>query len=160
MNNLRNYVNEFTGNRILNVALVSMLTAQLVKVLVVLMKSKRFDLHRLFSTGGMPSSHTAMVVGLAVSAGRVAGMYSPSFAVSVVLALVVMNDASGIRRAAGEQAKVINYMMKNWDEENQADKPARQTPELFVKQLKELLGHKPIEVLAGALIGLVFGFVM
>jgi hypothetical protein len=149
MGNARDYVAEFLGNRILLIALVSMFTAQLLKVILVLMTTRRLDLPRFFSTGGMPSSHTAMVVGLSAATGRIAGMHSPYFALSVVLALVVMNDASGIRRAAGEQAKVLNYMIRNWD--------SAQTPELFVKQLRELLGHKPIEVLAGAVIGLGYG---
>ena len=155
MQQLRNYVNEFTGNRILNAALLSMFTAQVLKVLIIWVATKRFQPLRAFGTGGMPSSHTALVVGLAASIGKWAGLYSPSFAVSVVFAIIVMYDSSNIRRSAGEQAKVINYMMQNWDEHTDV-----QAPDLFAKQLKELLGHKPVEVLAGAAVGLVFGILM
>ena len=99
----------------------------------------------------MPSSHTAFTIALVTSVGKYVGLASPSFAIAACFALVVMYDASGVRRAAGEQAKILNYMMDHWKES---------TPELFEKSLKELLGHTPVEVIAGALLGVAVGLII
>jgi len=144
-----NYVHTLTGNHILNVALIAWFVAQLFKVILNLIFERKLDWTRMVGAGGMPSSHSAIVVSLAVSVGKVCGTYSPEFAIAVVLALVVMYDASGVRRAAGEQAKVLNYMMDHW---------VHGQPDLFQNDLKELLGHTPMEVLAGAILGGVIGW--
>lgn len=143
-----NTVKYLTGNRILNIALISCITAQILKVIITLVTERKFQLNRLFETGGMPSSHAAFVMGLVTSIGRVYGQNSPHFAIAAVLALIVMFDASGVRRAAGKQAKIINYMMENWKET---------TPEIFGEKLRELLGHTPLQVIMGALLGFVIG---
>ncbi len=137
-----------TQNHILDVTLLAWLTAQILKVIIVLIIQKKLDFNRLVGAGGMPSSHSALVMALASSVGRFEGVQSAEFAICVCLALVVMYDASNVRRAAGEQAKILNYMMDHWIET---------TPELFSKELKELLGHTPIEVISGAILGLIFG---
>jgi len=105
----------------------------------------------LFGAGGMPSSHSAFVTALAVTAARYCGLGSSEFALAAAFAIVVMYDAAGVRRAAGEQAKIINYMMDHWSET---------TPERFHKELKELLGHTPVEVIAGALLGTLIGLLI
>ncbi|MEG2377654.1 MAG: divergent PAP2 family protein [Clostridia bacterium] len=143
-----NTVRYLTGNRILNIALIACITAQLLKVIITLITERKFKLNRLFETGGMPSSHAALVMALVTGVGRVDGIYSPSFAIAAVFALIVMFDASGVRRAAGEQAKIINYMMEHWKET---------TPEIFGDKLRELLGHTPLQVIMGALLGFVIG---
>ena len=137
-------------NRILMAALIAWVAAQLLKVLLDLLKNHKFSLERVVGSGGMPSSHTAFVVALVTSVGRYAGVTSPIFAVAAAFALVTMYDATGVRRAAGEQAKILNYMMDNW----------KQPPEMFQKDLKELLGHTPVEVLVGGLLGLGIGFLV
>lgn len=144
---MRTLVN-ITQNHVLDVTLLAWLTAQVLKVIFVLISQKRLDFNRLVGAGGMPSSHSALVMALAASVGRLQGFGSTEFAICVCLALVVMYDASNVRRAAGEQAKILNYMMDHWIET---------TPELFSKELKELLGHTPVEVIAGGTLGLIFG---
>lgn len=143
-----NTVKYLTGNRILNVALIACVTAQILKVIITLICERKLDFNRLFETGGMPSSHSALVIALVTSIGRVYGVNSPLFAIAAVFALIVMFDASGVRRAAGEQAKIINYMMEHWKET---------TPEIFGEKLRELLGHTPLQVIMGALLGFAIG---
>lgn len=137
-----------TENHIFDVSMLAWITAQVLKVIVELVKNRKLDFTRLAGAGGMPSSHSALVVALAASVCRFCGFASPEFAISTAFALIVMYDASGVRRAAGEQAKILNYMMEHWIET---------TPEIFTKELKELLGHTPMEVVAGGALGLFFG---
>ncbi len=96
----------------------------------------------------MPSSHSAFVCACAASMGYMYGWTSPYFTISAVLAIVVMYDAANVRKAAGEQAKILNYIMENWTE---------MKPAIFGKELKEFLGHTPFQVLMGGLLGLATG---
>jgi acid phosphatase family membrane protein YuiD len=144
-----NTVKYLTGNRILNIALIACIAAQILKPVVSLIFERKLRLSRLFETGGMPSSHSSLVVALATCVGRVYTVQSPEFAIAACFALIVMFDASGVRRAAGEQARIINYMMEHWKET---------TPDIFSEKLRELLGHTPFEVIIGALLGLIIGF--
>lgn len=146
---MKNYVDFLTGNYILNIALVCYVAAQGLKIIYNYCRFKKIDLRLFFSSGSMPSSHSAVVVGTATAVGRVAGVNSVAFAIALIFAIIVMYDATGVRRAAGEQAKVINYMMDNWE---------NTTPEMFQKELKELIGHTPLEVLFGGLLGLAIAF--
>ena len=139
------------GNYVLNISVAAWATAQALKVIIVLITQKKIDFTRFIGAGGMPSSHSAFVTAMTVGIARVSGMDTPIFAIAVVFAAVVMYDASGVRRAAGEQAKVLNYMMDNW---------TNSTPEMFQKNLKELLGHTPLQVFAGALLGLLLGIIL
>ena len=143
-----NTVRYLTGNRILNIAIIACLAAQLLKVIIALICEREFKLHRLFETGGMPSSHSSLVVALVTCIGRIYGISSPLFAIATVFSLIVMYDATGVRRAAGEQAKIINYMMEHWKDA---------TPEIFGEKLREFLGHTPFQVLMGALLGFLIG---
>lgn len=131
-------------------AVLAWAAAQMIKVILDLAKNHKLSAERLVGAGGMPSSHTSFVIALVTSVGRYAGVQSIEFAISAAFALVTMYDATGIRRAAGEQAKILNYMMDNW----------KQPPEMFQKDLKELLGHTPIEVLAGGVLGFVIGLLV
>ncbi|MDP4110017.1 MAG: divergent PAP2 family protein [Bacillota bacterium] len=140
-----------TGNRPLDAAVIAWLVAQVLKVIISYASDKEFTLERFVGAGGMPSSHSAFVMGLTGSILKVCGFYSPQFAIALCLGLVVMYDASGVRRAAGEQAKILNYMMYHWKELK---------PEIFERELKELLGHTPVEVFAGAILGISVGLSM
>lgn len=131
-------------------AILSWFIAQLLKVIIVLIKSKKIDFYRFIGSGGMPSSHAAFVVSLATSVGLVDGFDSSVFAVTVVLAMVVMYDAAGVRRSAGQMARILNKIVDEWDKE---DGKRRE------KRLKELLGHTPVEVFAGALLGILIGII-
>lgn len=138
-----------TGNKPLDVAILSWLVAQVAKVILVLIQDRKLDFRRLVGSGGMPSSHTSFVVALTTAVALTEGYRSTLFAVCVVFSLVVMYDASNVRRAAGEQAKILNYMMDHWND---------QSPELFERNLKELLGHTPFQVIIGALLGIGLAF--
>ncbi len=145
------YLLFITGNKILISALLGWLSAQIIKVVIGLVKEKRFSWKRLTGSGGMPSSHSSFVVALTTQVARIEGLDSSLFAVAAALAIIVMYDAAGVRRAAGEQAKILNYMMDHWQE---------YTPYMRQKELKELLGHTPIEVIAGAILGLIIGIII
>lgn len=127
-------------------ALICWFIAQVIKVIAVLVTDRRFDFERFFGSGGMPSSHSAFVTGLSVAIGLTNGFASEIFAVSAVLALVVMYDAAGVRRAAGEHAKLLNEIIKELSSQNFKNVEI---------QLKELLGHTPLQVFAGAALGIV-----
>lgn len=148
MNDLANASGFITGNRALNVTFLSWFIAQMLKLILTLFTKRKLDIGRLLGSGGMPSSHAAAVCGLASSVGKTMGTHSIIFAISVILAIVVMYDAFNVRRAAGDQAKILNYMIKNWD---------KTTPEMFGRELKELLGHTPLQVVCGAILGIALG---
>ena len=135
-------------NFVLVTALCASLLAQLIKVLLNLFIFHRFIAERMWGAGGMPSSHSAFVCACASATGRLCGWSSALFAITAVIAIVVMYDAANIRHAAGEHAKILNYLMDQWAQEGH-------TP--FGTRLKELLGHTPIQVLAGAALGIVIG---
>ncbi len=133
------------NNSVLLTCLIAWFAAQVIKVITTLIKNKRFDFKRFIGAGGMPSSHSAFVTSLAVSVGIEKGFYGTEFAISAVIALVVMYDAAGVRRAAGQQAKILNKIVEEWDKYDVSEKD---------KKLKELLGHTPKEVFAGAILGI------
>ena len=122
---------------------------QIFKFLTDLIKNKKVNFKRVLGAGGMPSSHSAVVCSLAVCIGREYGFDSGIFAIASILALVVMYDAAGVRRAAGKQARVLNKIINTPD----------LTSEQVQEKLVEALGHTPIEVFVGAVLGIVVGFV-
>ncbi|MEF9933131.1 MAG: divergent PAP2 family protein [Cetobacterium sp.] len=135
------------GNRILDVVFVAWFIAQFYKVVSSIFLEQKFNIKRLWETGGMPSSHSSTVSSLTTSVGIAYGMESPLFAIAIVFSGIVMYDAAGIRRAAGKHAGIINTLL---------DKFASRIGErIHDERLKELLGHTPFEVLAGAALGIV-----
>ena len=133
---------------ILLIAVSAWAVAQVMKLLISIAVYRKFDITYLTTGGGMPSSHSALVCAAAVSCGISAGFSSPVFAVSAVLAFIVMYDASHVRRETGEQSKVLNYIMRNW---------AEYRPEDFERDWKVLIGHTPIQVAVGAVLGAAVG---
>ena len=133
------------NNQHIWIAILACASAQAMKVLFEYAYTKKINRNLIFSTGGMPSSHSALVVAMAASIGSTEGLYSPIFAVAFIFALIVMHDAAGVRRAAGKHAVVINNLIEKL-------KSIGITPD---EKLKELLGHSPIEVVAGALWGII-----
>lgn len=139
-------------NTPLMAALVATVFAQALKVMLVLFTERRLALVRLLETGGMPSSHSAAVAALATSMGVVHGWASPYFALAAVFGSIVMYDATGIRRAAGMQAELINDLVNEL---------AHLFDEGFQPQaLKTLLGHTYPQVVVGALMGIGSGFLV
>lgn len=137
-----------TANVILTLAVLAWAAAQALKVVVILVQERKVDWRMILSGGGMPSSHSAFVCACASSTGCTCGFSSPMFALAAAFAFIVMYDAANVRHAAGEQAKILNYIMDNWTE---------MRPEFFVEHLKELLGHTPLQVFFGALLGILMG---
>jgi acid phosphatase family membrane protein YuiD len=129
---------------------VAWLIAQVIKVVEDSARHRRFDLRRLASAGGMPSSHTALVVSLTTVIGSKRGINSPEFALSAIFSVVVMYDATGVRRAAGRQARVLNRIIDDLFHQEGIKE----------ERLRELLGHTPIEVIAGGLLGFLVAVVM
>ena len=132
-------------NFVLVTSLVASLAAQLVKVVLNLIIIGKFIPERIWGAGGMPSSHSATVCAMVVATGRYCGVDSTLFAIAVVLSVIVMYDAMGVRRETGEQTKVLNQMLNEW-----MDESAQSMPWLADKRLKVMVGHTPILVLAGA----------
>lgn len=142
-------------------ALIAIIFAQVIKIPVKLIVARELSFRIAFSTGGMPSSHSAAVTALTTAVGIVEGVSSTLFAVSCVFGVITMYDASGIRRHAGRHAAVLNQLMKDlqhtfeemkgWNRKE--DKERRE-------DLKELLGHEPIEVFFGALTGIAVAFIV
>ncbi|MDF2889662.1 MAG: uncharacterized protein K0R80_29 [Clostridia bacterium] len=144
------FFTELLSNKVLITCVTAWFIAQLLKIILTFYTSKKIDITRFVGSGGMPSSHTSFVMSLATSIGKIYGWASPLFAMAICFAFVVMYDAAGVRRAAGYQAKVLNMII---------DDLAHHKP-LANERLKELLGHTPKEVMAGAILGIVIAQLM
>nr|WP_297762987.1 divergent PAP2 family protein [uncultured Butyrivibrio sp.] len=146
------YIYEILSNKILIASFFGWLSAQFLKTLIYILVNKEFNAERLLGDGGMPSSHSATVMALVTSTAFYYSFSSFEFAVSAIMALIVMHDAMGVRRETGIQAKVINNMM-DWFQEMNSDIPVEQ-------KLKEFVGHTPLQVFFGAILGIVIGIVV
>lgn len=135
--------------------------AQFIKVPLQYVATKRFDWSLLTSTGGMPSSHSGAVTALATAIALEEGLGSPFFAIAAIFAFIVMHDASGVRRHAGEQATVLNRLVTDFNKlvEEMKAWPKKEEEEKM-KELKELLGHQPIEVFFGGLLGIILTLIL
>ncbi|THF88262.1 divergent PAP2 family protein [Deinococcus sp. KSM4-11] len=142
---------DLMGNRWLWTAVLSSTGAQVIKVLLILLFERRWRPTAFMETGGMPSSHSAMVAALTTGIALTEGMHSPLFAASAVFALIVMYDATGVRHSSGQQARLLNDLV---------DELRAVVREGFAPTpLRVLLGHTYLEVLAGTLIGIAAGFI-
>ena len=137
-------------NDILLTALFGWLSAQVIKVILVFITNRKLDFRRLVGSGGMPSSHSSITMSLTMSVGFVHGFDSALFAIAMILTFVVMYDASGVRRSAGQQAAILNKLVDDWGNGKFANTD---------KKLKELLGHTPLEVIAGAILGILIAII-
>lgn len=142
-------------------ALIAIVFAQFIKIPIKLIVARELSFRIAFSTGGMPSSHSAAVTALTTAVGIVEGVTSTIFAVACVFSVITMYDASGVRRQAGEHAAVLNQLMKelqhifeearDWNKKEERERR---------EDLKELLGHEPIEVFFGAITGILVAFIV
>jgi len=149
-----NNISTILDNRIMWVSVSAWVIAQIIKILISFTLEKKWDFNLLVSSGGFPSSHTSIVCALAISVGKSEGWDSSLFAAVLVLAIIVMYDAVGVRQAAGHHAKVINNVVE-WLSTHQADRIFK----LEQKRLKELIGHTPFEVFGGAALGCVIAII-
>ena len=140
----------FTENRVFLRAASAWAAAQVIKMINNFIMTEDLSIERLFGSGGMPSSHSAFVTAMATSAVRVCGYSSPVSAVAICLAFIVMYDAMGVRRQAGEHAKVLNDLVECLQKDNIVADDLRHN-------FKELLGHTPLQVAAGFVLGLLMG---
>lgn len=182
-----NLFRTLTSNYVLNVGVVAWVLAQLIKTVLTLIVTKELVLERLTGAGGMPSSHSALACSVAVAMAKKLGFSSPEFGLALCFALVVMYDAMGVRRAAGEQAKVLNRIAfelppifeifskqnktrkddepEHEQQPQQEKKPDHQQAEreagsFLEKKLQEYLGHTPVEVLGGMVLGILVAVFM
>jgi len=137
---------EIITNKVLVTSACSWAVAQLLKVVVTLVREKRLDLHCLLASGGMPSSHSALVGALVTSVAMLQGLNSVAFGIAAVLALIVMYDSAGVRQSVGQQSIVLIRIVQEF-------RFRRPIAELE-RDLREFLGHTPFQVIVGALIGL------
>ena len=141
---------QIINNKIIQTAALSWLVAHIIKIIIDCIKNKTINPTLIVSSGGMPSSHSSFVTSLACATGFTEGFGSTLFAITFVFAMVVMYDASGVRRAAGKQAEVLNIFIANFEKHGIK----------IDSKLKELLGHSPVEVFAGAILGIVISVIM
>ena len=144
---MNNYFVQLFHNKYLIVPILTWFFIQTFKVIWDLIKTKKFNFKRILGAGGMPSSHTAVVMSLSVLIGKEFGFSSPIFALSMVFAFVVMYDAAGVRRAAGKQATLLNKIVET---------PGLSDLEVQ-ERLVEVLGHTPFQVIVGAIVGIIVG---
>lgn len=142
-------LSDIISNHLLMNALLAWATAQLLKFFIYLAVNRTIDWKRLTGDGGMPSGHSATVTALAVTSGLEYGYDSSAFAVCVVLAIIVMHDAMGVRREAGRHAKAINELLETLSSQQEPD-----------VKLKEFLGHTPMQVCCGAVLGFAVAWIL
>ena len=147
-----NFLNTLLSNSIFTSAVAGWFIAQVVKTIIHLILTKEFVAERLVGSGGMPSSHSATVCALTTACLMKLGPGSPEFAIAVMLSIIVMHDAMGVRRETGIQAKVLNEMIQFFEDMG-SDMPPQE-------KLKEFVGHTPIQVLIGGLLGIAIAIIL
>jgi uncharacterized protein len=140
-----NDISQILDNRILLVAIAACLIAQVLKLTIDAIQNGKLSVKVLTTTGGMPSAHSALVTALATGVGQSLGWQSAEFAIATIFAIVVMYDAAGVRQAAGKQARILNQIIDELFSDNH---------KFNEEKLKELLGHTPVQVIAGSVLGI------
>ena len=152
------------SNYFIDVAVISWFSAQLIKTLLFYLQNGILQAERMVGAGGMPSAHSAFVCSITIAIAKKVGYSSPEFALALAFACVVMYDAMGVRRAAGEQAKVLNRMVLDLSNPNSLFALLGSHPDededREQKELNEFLGHTPLEVLGGALLGILIAMIV
>lgn len=143
------FFGKLTSNPVIDCALLAWFLAQLIKVLLDIFLLRKFDVKRFVSSGGMPSSHSALVVACTTAIGKLYGIGDAAFALSAVFSAVVMYDACNVRRSAGDTVILVNQILAHIE---------KLTAEDFAEDLKVVMGHTPLQVLIGALLGFAVGF--
>ena len=159
------FINELLANRVLLAGITGWASAQVIKAILYAILNKEFRLERLFGDGGMPSGHSATVSAMVMMALLHYGVGSFEFAITTMLAIIVMHDAMGVRLETGRQAEVINELTALFeevvDEFNAEETLEKKFQKVFSEdKLKEYVGHTPIQVIAGCLLGLLVGWLL
>lgn len=150
---IMDFFQELCNNTVFLSAVTGWFVAQVLKTLIHLIITKKFVAERMVGSGGMPSSHSATVCALCTAACLEYGAGSFEFAISVILAIIVMHDAMGVRRETGIQAKVLNDIIKTFEDMGRSELSAQD-------KLKEFVGHTPLQVLMGAILGILIAFIL
>lgn len=149
------YLSDFVHNRVLITAVLGWAVAQIVKTVIDFSLNRKINFERLVGSGGMPSCHSSTVCALCAATGMEYGLDSGEFAIAAILAIIVMYDARGVRRETGTQAEILNQMMDFFrHQENRGFKL-----EFDQDKLKVLIGHTPLQVLCGAILGIIVGII-
>lgn len=148
------YFNELMHNKMLISACLGWGIAQIIKTIIDFYFNRKINFERLVGSGGMPSCHSSTVCSLAVTAALEYGFDSSAFAIATILAIIVMYDARGVRRETGTQAVVLNQMMEFFRAPNNGELFKM---EFDQEKLKELVGHTPLQVACGAVLGIIIG---
>ena len=146
------FITELLHNRIFVSAALGWMVAQVLKTRIHMILTKQFVAERMVGSGGMPSSHSATVCALATATGMECGAGSPEFAITIMLAIIVMYDAMGVRRETGKQGRVLNEMLEIFTNMGKEISPE--------KRLKEFVGHTPLQVLMGAILGIAIAVIL
>jgi len=149
-----NFLKELINNHLFLAVMFGWLLAQIIKTIVNLCRNKSFDARRLYGSGGMPSSHSTGVTALGILSGYMYGFDSFQFAISALLAIIVVYDARGVRYQAGLHAKTINQLIDEMINQKIIDKDERE------KRLSEFIGHTGMQILVGAILGLVYSLIL
>lgn len=145
-------ITELLQNRVLLAGLAAWAFAQLVKFILYAINEKEVDWARLFGgTGGMPSSHSASMSAVTISTGIRYGFDQPAFAICTIVTIIVMTDAAGVRQAAGRHAKLLNEIVKEMIEDGKG---------ITNERMKELIGHTPLQVSVGCVIGILMALII
>lgn len=147
-----NWFSQLISNKLIINGFTAWVTAQILKTIIHAIINRKVDLPRLVGDGGMPSSHSATVTAIAATSALIYGLNSYQFGVTAILAFIVMHDAMGIRKEAGKQAKILNEMIDFFDSMGKDLSPE--------EKLKEFVGHTPMQVIAGAALGLIIAFMI
>lgn len=147
-----NWFSQLISNKLIINGFTAWVTAQILKTIIHAIINRKVDLPRLVGDGGMPSSHSATVTAIAATSALIYGLNSYQFGVTAILAFIVMHDAMGIRKEAGKQAKILNEMIEFFDSMGKDLSPE--------EKLKEFVGHTPMQVIAGAALGLIIAFMI
>lgn len=147
------FFQELINNRIFITASLGWLIAQILKTIIHVILTKEFDAERMVGSGGMPSSHSSTVCALSTATLYEFGPGSYEFAIAAILAIIVMYDARGVRRETGIQAKLLNDILKTFEDMGRSEISAHD-------KLKEFVGHTPLQVLIGAILGILIGVLM
>ena len=143
---------DLLGNKILVTALISWGVAQALKFTIYFLVNGKIDLSRLLGDGGLPSGHSATVTSLAIMTGKIYGVGSGAFALALILAVIVMHDAMGVRLETGKQAQMINRLVNIFEDINHI--------EITNDMLKEFIGHTPLQVVCGSIVGIITSLIM
>lgn len=146
------FITELLHNRIFVSAALGWMVAQVLKTIIHMILTRQFVAERMIGSGGMPSSHSATVCALATATGMECGAGSPEFAITIMLAIIVMYDAMGVRRETGKQGRVLNEMLEIFTNMGKEISPE--------KKLKEFVGHTPLQVLMGAILGIIIAVIL